>query len=110
MSDSIRVRFAENLRAGTLPTVRGAAVPTILALLAAVFIPPIYTLLKALLKPTTTAYKNLPGPPRGHIIFGHLREIGKAEHSVIHEQWVEKYGKVMRYTLIHGVSATSKSV
>ncbi|EPQ50323.1 cytochrome P450 [Gloeophyllum trabeum ATCC 11539] len=42
--------------------------------------------------------RDIPGPPNPSLLWGHLREIVKAENSVLHEQWLEEYGPVVRYT------------
>jgi cytochrome P450 len=58
-----------------------------------------------------TELTNLPGPKRGHILFGNMKAVIKAEPSEIHALWEEEYGHVYVY---HGLGnvhdlITSKS-
>jgi hypothetical protein len=47
-----------------------------------------------------TELTNLPGPKRGHILFGNVAAIIKAEPSEKHALWEEEYGHVYAY---HGL-------
>lgn len=47
-----------------------------------------------------TELKNLPGPERGHILFGNMKAVIKAEPSEKHALWEEEYGHVYVY---HGL-------
>lgn len=53
---------------------RAFIIQVVLALLAVIFLPPIYSLLKVLLAPASWASKTIPGPPYGHFIWGHMKE------------------------------------
>ncbi|KAF7294573.1 hypothetical protein MIND_00993800 [Mycena indigotica] len=44
----------------------------------------------------------LPGPKSTNWIFGNLRDIFKAENSVLHEQWVKEYGSTIQYKIFFG--------
>ncbi|CCM04147.1 uncharacterized protein FIBRA_06309 [Fibroporia radiculosa] len=57
----------------------------------------IYKLLPVLLSPFTSTLRNLPGPPNTSWFYGNLKEIQAAEQSTLHNAWVEKYGKTIRY-------------
>jgi hypothetical protein len=41
--------------------------------------------------------RHLAGPPNESFIFGNLKRIFAAQSSVIHEEWVEKYGPTFAY-------------
>ncbi|KAH8112415.1 cytochrome P450 [Phellopilus nigrolimitatus] len=45
---------------------------------------------------------DLRGPKNASLIFGNLEEIRRADTSALHEQWVEQYGKVMKYKAFFG--------
>ena len=48
--------------------------------------------------------RDLPGPKSKSFVWGNLGEIRKAENSKLHEEWVEKYGKVIKYKGFFNVS------
>lgn len=79
--------------------------PGLLLFLAGIFLPPLFALLKVLLRPTPAPVKNLPGPGRGNLIWGQFQDILNNEHSVLHEQWMAQYGKVIKYPMFFGVSS-----
>ncbi|KLO13377.1 cytochrome P450 [Schizopora paradoxa] len=41
--------------------------------------------------------RDIPGPKRTSLLLGNLEEIRRSESSVLHEEWVKKYGKVVVY-------------
>ncbi|KAJ4485445.1 cytochrome P450 [Lentinula aciculospora] len=45
----------------------------------------------------TSPLNVLPGPPNSSWIYGNSKEIQDAETSVVHEKWVEKYGRTLVY-------------
>ncbi|PPQ79656.1 hypothetical protein CVT26_015782 [Gymnopilus dilepis] len=45
----------------------------------------------------TSPLNDLPGPPSTHWFFGNLKDIWKADNSVLHEKWVEEYGPTLKY-------------
>jgi hypothetical protein len=57
-------------------------------------------------RPTPLAL--LPGPASPSWLWGHLRVILAAEHSVLHEQWMREYGPVVAYYGIFNVSASAR--
>ncbi|EMD33503.1 hypothetical protein CERSUDRAFT_118076 [Gelatoporia subvermispora B] len=57
----------------------------------------LYKGVRFLLRPFFSSLRYLPGPPRSGLIYGNLKEIFAAEHSVLHEAWVEKYGNTIKY-------------
>ncbi|KAH8102301.1 cytochrome P450 [Cristinia sonorae] len=46
--------------------------------------------------------RRLPGPPSPSWIWGQFKEIFKAEHSVLHEKWIEQYGHTISYAGMFG--------
>ncbi|KAJ7891297.1 cytochrome P450 [Mycena olivaceomarginata] len=48
--------------------------------------------------------KFLPGPKSSHFFYGNLRDIWKAENSVLHEQWVREYGSTLKYKGFFGLT------
>jgi hypothetical protein len=41
--------------------------------------------------------QSLPGPTNGHILFGNMREIFKAENGSAHKKWADDHGHVVAY-------------
>lgn len=62
-----------------------------------------YQIGRRLLKPYFSPLKDLPGPPSKSFFFGNLEEIRKAENSILHEEWIAQYGKVMKYKAFFNV-------
>ncbi|ESK86852.1 cytochrome p450 [Moniliophthora roreri MCA 2997] len=63
----------------------------------------IYLLVRRLWEELVTSpLKDLPGPPSDSIVWGNLKQIFKAENSVLHEKWVEEYGPTIRYKAFFG--------
>ncbi|KDR80817.1 hypothetical protein GALMADRAFT_241271 [Galerina marginata CBS 339.88] len=52
----------------------------------------------------TSPLNDLPGPPSTSLFYGNLKEIMEAENSVLHEQWVEEYGPVIKYKGLFGLN------
>jgi hypothetical protein len=63
-------------------------------------------LLYAFISPHSSL-RNLPGPPSPSWIWGNVRDILAAEHSVLHEQWIKKYGNVIMYRMLLNVRVFS---
>ncbi|KAF7353805.1 hypothetical protein MVEN_01066000 [Mycena venus] len=57
----------------------------------------LYQIFRLICKEFNSPLKNMPGPKSSHIFYGNLREIWKAENSVLHEQWVREYGSTLKY-------------
>ncbi|KAJ7272844.1 cytochrome P450 [Mycena rebaudengoi] len=57
----------------------------------------VYQLLKVAYREFNSPLRHLPGPKSSHFFFGNIRDIWKAENSVLHEAWVRKYGPTLRY-------------
>lgn len=64
----------------------------------------VYKLGVQLLAPYFSPLRDLPGPKSKSFIWGNLGEIRKAENSKLHEEWIEKYGKVIKYKGFFNVS------
>jgi len=66
----------------------------------------IFVIVKAI-RPLWRSYRSplrlLPGPPNPSFFFGQMREIFKADNSVLHEAWVEKYGPNVTYKGLLGM-------
>ena len=54
--------------------------------------------------PLSSPLRDIPGPERENIFFGNLGEIRRNQSSVLHEEWVKKYGKVVVYKGFMNVS------
>lgn len=57
-----------------------------------------------LLRPFRSPILSLPGPPSPSFFWGQSKKIFAAENSVLHQEWIEKYGKVITYTGFFSVS------
>ena len=57
----------------------------------------VYKAVKFLISPYFSPMRDLQGPKSISFIWGNLEEIRKAENSKMHEEWTEKYGKVITY-------------
>ncbi|KAJ7912531.1 cytochrome P450 [Mycena leptocephala] len=57
----------------------------------------LYEILKLVYSELTSPTRYLPGPKSTHWFYGNIREIFKAENSVMHEQWVQQYGPTIKY-------------
>ncbi|TFK34906.1 cytochrome P450 [Crucibulum laeve] len=73
-------------------------------LVAAVLAFPVYRLAKFLYDGSFgSSLRYLPGPPNKSLIYGNLKEIWKAENSILHEQWVQEYGPTIKYKGFFGL-------
>jgi hypothetical protein len=59
----------------------------------------------------STVLHELPGPPKGHCLFGDMNEVfDEQENGSTHKKWMEKYGHVMGYheflNVCHSVRST----
>lgn len=57
-----------------------------------------------ILTPYFSPLRDLPGPKSKGLVWGNLGEIRKAENSKLHDEWIEKYGKVIKYKGFFNVS------
>ncbi|KAJ7611689.1 cytochrome P450 [Roridomyces roridus] len=57
----------------------------------------VYELLKLVYRELNSPLKHLPGPQSAHWFYGNMREIFKADNSVMHEKWVREFGPTLRY-------------
>ncbi|CAK5263997.1 unnamed protein product [Mycena citricolor] len=64
----------------------------------------LYELLKLVYKEFNSPIKHLPGPKPTHWFYGNMRDIFRAEASVLHEQWVQEYGPTIKYKGLFGMS------
>ncbi|KAI0075643.1 cytochrome P450 [Panus rudis PR-1116 ss-1] len=51
-----------------------------------------------LLAPYLSPLRSLPGPPSPSWLYGQMKGIMASENSVLHEEWIEKYGRNITYT------------
>ncbi|KZT18878.1 cytochrome P450 [Neolentinus lepideus HHB14362 ss-1] len=58
----------------------------------------LYKALRFYIRRYLSPTRDLPGPPNPSWLWGNMRDILKAENSVLHEGWLNKYGPVIRYT------------
>ncbi|GBE88427.1 cytochrome P450 [Sparassis crispa] len=56
-----------------------------------------WKLVKVLIWRYNSSLRYLPGPPSSHWLWGNMKAIFDAEHSVLHEEWVERYGPTIKY-------------
>ena len=70
----------------------------------------LYKLAVALSKPLQSPLLTLPGPKSPSWLWGQSKQIFAAENSVLHQEWIEKYGKVITYTGFLGVSGLVHSL
>ncbi|KAF8162807.1 cytochrome P450 [Crassisporium funariophilum] len=52
----------------------------------------------------TSPLHALPGPASSSFIFGNLKDIWKAENSVLHEKWIAEYGSTITYKGFFGMN------
>ncbi|KAF7361367.1 hypothetical protein MSAN_01169400 [Mycena sanguinolenta] len=64
----------------------------------------LYEMFKIVHGELTSPIRRLPGPKSTHWFWGNLRDIFKAENSVLHEQWVQEYGTTIKYKLFLGMT------
>lgn len=64
----------------------------------------LYRLLRVIFYEVTSPLRDLPGPPSPSFLYGNFKEIWEAENSVLHEQWVAKYGSTIRYKGVLGLT------
>ncbi|KAJ7334856.1 cytochrome P450 [Mycena albidolilacea] len=64
----------------------------------------LYEVLKLVYGELKSPIRYLPGPPSTHWFYGNLKEIFKAENSVLHEQWVQQYGPTIKYKVFLGMT------
>jgi len=65
--------------------------------LGALFTFGLYQLVKLIITQRKSPLRDLPGPETSHWFYGNLREIWKADNSVLHEKWVSQYGPTLTY-------------
>ncbi|KAJ6457452.1 cytochrome P450 [Mycena vitilis] len=64
----------------------------------------VYQILKLVYDELNSPLRHLPGPKSTHFLYGNLKDIDKAENSVLHEQWVEQYGSTLKYRIFLGLT------
>lgn len=65
----------------------------------------IYKLGRQLLGPYFSPLRDLPGPKSESFMWGSLGKLQTEEYIKMHEEWVEKYGKVIKYKGFSNVSS-----
>ncbi|KAJ7640464.1 cytochrome P450 [Mycena polygramma] len=63
-----------------------------------------YEVLKMIYGEFTSPIRHLPGPKSTHWFYGNMKEIFKAENSVMHEQWVKEFGPTLKYKALFGMT------
>ena len=48
--------------------------------------------------------RNIPGPPNGGLLRGHMAEVRKYDPGVITDMWRAKYGNIFQFQAFVGVS------
>ncbi|KAF8191593.1 cytochrome P450 [Mycena galopus ATCC 62051] len=64
----------------------------------------LYQIFKLVYQEFNSPLKSLPGPKSAHPFYGNLRDIWKAENSVLHEEWVREYGSTLKYKGFFGLT------
>ncbi|KAF9077282.1 cytochrome P450 [Rhodocollybia butyracea] len=64
----------------------------------------LYTLFDYIRFQINSTIKDLPGPSRTHLLWGNTGEIIASDAAVMHEKWVEEYGRTLKYNWIFGLS------
>ncbi|KAJ7063670.1 cytochrome P450 [Mycena amicta] len=64
----------------------------------------LYHVLRLLYSEYRSPLRHLPGPKSTHWLFGNIRDIWKAENSVLHEQWVREHGDTIKYKGFFGMT------
>ncbi|KAJ7885368.1 cytochrome P450 [Mycena leptocephala] len=64
----------------------------------------LYQILKLVWEELNSPLRHLPGPKSTHLFYGNLKDIWKAENSVLHEQWVQEYGSTLKYKGFFGLT------
>lgn len=54
--------------------------------------------------PFFSPLRHIPGPPKEHVVYGNMPSIVREPPGLLHTQWSEKYGGVVKYTGVFGVS------
>ncbi|GAA6004161.1 cytochrome P450 [Rhodotorula paludigena] len=77
------------------------------AIVALVLSTAVYYILASLVRPHFSSLRDVPGPPRDHLLWGNVARILQEEPAVAHKEWQEKYGSVARY---HGFFGAQRLV
>ncbi len=75
----------------------------------AVLLAALWKVLPNVIKSLFSPLRALPGPPSDSLFFGNLNAINNAENSVIHEEWLEKYGDTIAYSGLFNVCSAAYS-
>jgi hypothetical protein len=80
---------------------------TIFWTILALFLIPILKLVALLIKPYFSNLRDLPGPPGGGWITGHIPDMNKSEtdRAECHLNWIKQYGHVFVYKSLLNVRA-----
>ena len=73
----------------------------VIALIAATFI--FYILILGQIRAYRSPIRNLPGPKKGHWLYGNFHGIHEPDSTRMQEEWVRTYGHVIRYHSRFGV-------
>ncbi|KAF9464574.1 cytochrome P450 [Collybia nuda] len=63
----------------------------------------VYRVLRLYYEEYTSPLRDLPGPKSSSFIYGNIKDIWEAENSVLHEKWVQEYGKTIQYSGFFGI-------
>ncbi|KAJ7494429.1 cytochrome P450 [Mycena galericulata] len=64
----------------------------------------LYEALKIVYEELNSPLRHLPGPKSTHWFYGNMRDIWRAENSVLHEQWVQEHGPTLKYKALLGMT------
>jgi hypothetical protein len=90
-----------------LPSYLPSAGFTALWTIVALFLIPILKLVALLVQPYFSNLRDLPGPPGGGWITGHIPDMNKSEtdRAECHLNWIKQYGHVLVYKSLLNVRA-----
>ena len=77
----------------------------VIALIAATFI--FYILILGQIRAYRSPIRNLPGPKKGHWLYGNFPGIHEPDSTRMQEEWVRTYGHVIRYHSRFGVRSST---
>ncbi|KAJ6549830.1 cytochrome P450, partial [Mycena capillaripes] len=65
---------------------------------------PLYRLLRSVYNELTSPLRHLPGPKSNHWLHGNYRELGWSDGAGLQENWVNLYGRTLKYPHFFGFS------
>lgn len=80
-----------------------AALSLLSALVTAAIIPLLYKFVLSFWRSLRSPVNDVPGPESDHFLWGNLKQISDADAMVLHEEWVAKYGPIVKYKMMFNV-------